>query len=76
MKKILSLMLALTMCLGLAACGNDNEPTETPAETPAETTPVETPAETGSAGDYGDFAGSLIEEGKLIMVTNASFPPL
>ena len=75
MKKILSLMLALTMCLGLAACGNDNEPTETPAETPAETTPVETPAETGSAGDYGDFAGSLIEEGKLIMVTNASFPP-
>ena len=75
MKKILSLMLALTMCLGLAACGNNNEPTETPAETPAETTPVETPAETGSAGDYGDFAGSLIEEGKLIMVTNASFPP-
>ena len=75
MKKILSLMLALTMCLGLAACGNDNEPTETPAETPAETTPVETPAETGSASDYGDFAGSLIEEGKLIMVTNASFPP-
>ena len=75
MKKILSLMLALTMCLGLAACGNNNEPTEPPAETPAETTPVETPAETGSAGDYGDFAGSLIEEGKLIMVTNASFPP-
>ncbi len=30
----------------------------------------------GSAtGDYGDFADSLIEEGRLIMVTNASFPP-
>ena len=28
-----------------------------------------------ATGDYGDFADALIEPGKLIMVTNASFPP-
>ena len=77
MKKILSLLLAMTMVMGLAACGGQETPEETnttPAESPAES-PAETPEEGGSTGDYGDFAGSLIEEGKLIMVTNASFPP-
>ena len=44
-KKLISLLLALTMVLALAACSNTDEP----AETPAETTPVETPAETTPA---------------------------
>ena len=44
MKKLLTLALALVLCLSLAACGGSKE---TPAEKPAETTeaPAETPAE-------------------------------
>ena len=43
MKKIIALLLALTMLLGLAACGS--KPTETPAEEPAVEAPAEQPAE-------------------------------
>ena len=43
MKKLLTLALALVLCLSLAACGGSKE---TPAEKPAETeAPAETPAE-------------------------------
>ena len=53
MKKLLALILALTMGLSLAACGNNGDtqdtgsPAETPAETPEESpeAPEETPAE-------------------------------
>ena len=71
-KKLAAFALAATMSLGLlTACGGGNEPAETPApetETPAAETPAEeTPAATG------EF--TTIEEGKLIMSTNATFPP-
>lgn len=46
MKKLLALILALTMVFALAACGQSAAPAETPAaETPAEA-PAEAPAET------------------------------
>ena len=61
MKKILSLILALTMIFALCACGKTEAPAETPAETPAEA-----PAEP---------AFTTCEEGVLIMATNAAFPP-
>ena len=56
MKKILSLMLALALCLGLTACGdtNDDQPetsqpgTETSSPAPEET-PAETPEESPEA---------------------------
>ena len=71
-KKLAALGLTAALSLSLlAACGGGNEPAETPApetETPAAETPAEeTPAATG------EF--TTIEEGKLIMSTNASFPP-
>ena len=44
MKKIVALLLALTMVFVLCACGKTEAPAETPAETPAEA-PAETPAE-------------------------------
>ena len=47
MKKLLSLALALTMALTLAACGGTPSGENTGA--PAETTPVESPAETQPA---------------------------
>lgn len=50
MKKLISVLLALTMILALVACGGTEKPAETPAEKPAET-PAETPAE-APANDY------------------------
>lgn len=55
MKKIISLMLALVLCLGLTACGGnggdgDSQPENTQTETNSpvpEETPSETPAESG-----------------------------
>ena len=71
-KKLAAFGLTAALSLSLlTACGGGNEPAETPApetETPAaETAAAETPAATG------EF--TTIEEGKLIMSTNATFPP-
>ena len=83
MKKLLAMLLALAMILSLAACGGsgssaetESEPTEAPvaAETEPEAEP-ETEAE--PEADPEAEAGGLptIEDGKLIMSTNAAFPP-
>ena len=65
MKKVLALTLGAALSFSLlSACSGGS------AETPA---PETTPAETAPAGDYGEF--TTIEEGKLIMSTNAQFPP-
>ena len=80
-KKLIALGLSAVLCLGLAACGNGGETNSpapsgsAPADTaPADTEPADTtPADSTSTGDYGEF--TTIEEGKLIMATNASFPP-
>ena len=59
MKKIISVALALVMCLCLfAACA------------PAATTPTTN----GTAGD-GEQTLNTLKAGKLIMSTNAEFPP-
>jgi len=49
MKKIIAMLLACVMVLGLAACGGNSAPAETKANTPAETKPAEKPAETTPA---------------------------
>ena len=77
-KKLLALGLSLTMALSLAACGG-NTASGSSSNTDASTSQADASASTGdgsaAAGDYGDFASSLVEEGKLIMSTNAQFPP-
>ena len=65
MKKMLSLALVLVLMMSLAACGAK---TETPAAA-AETTAAAAETEAAAA------EVSTIEAGKLIMSTNASFPP-
>ncbi len=72
MKKLLAIALALVMVLGLlAGCGAaNNEPTE--ADTPAIDTLPDATEETEAAEDAGL---TTVEEGKLIMSTNAAFPP-
>ena len=44
MKRIVSLLLVLTICIGLCACGSAATPTEAPTETPTEA-PTEAPTE-------------------------------
>ena len=80
-KKLLALGLTLTMALSLAACGGNSgsSASGSSSNTDASTSQADASASTGdgsaAAGDYGDFASSLVEEGKLIMSTNAQFPP-
>ena len=71
MKKMLSLALVLVLMMSLAACGAK---TETPAATTAPAAAAET---TAAAADTETPAAEVktIEAGKLIMSTNASFPP-
>ena len=80
MKKILALIMAAALaCSLLAGCSNDQATDDTPDTNPSGSTApsdsVQPSDEGDEAGAYGDFADSLIEPGKLIMVTNASFPP-
>ena len=79
MKKLLAMTLALAMSLSLAACGGGASSSTPSASTPDAST--STPdASTGDestgfavSSEYGDF--TVVEEGKLHMSTNASFPP-
>ena len=67
MKKLIALLLALVMVLGLVACGAKEEaPAETPAETPSETpaeTPVETPAEEPAEQEDVSLSMWIYEDG-------------
>ena len=76
MKKLTALLLALCMVFALAACGEDAETAESaaPSEEPAESAaPSEEPAESEEPAAESGF--TTVEEGKLIMSTNAAFPP-
>ena len=67
MKKIISIVLAALLCMSLfAACGNNAAPAETNS-----TEGTTAPETTGTAA----AAFNTVEEGKLIMATNAFFPP-
>lgn len=70
MKKMLSLALVLVLMMSLAACGAKTE-------TPATTAPAAAAETTAAAADTEAPAAEVktIEAGKLIMSTNASFPP-
>ena len=78
MKKFLSLVLALALALSLAACGgtgnNGGNTTGNGgnANTSADTN---TSADADTGDDAGEAGVTPVEEGKLIMSTNAAFPP-
>ena len=69
MKKLFALLLTLAMSLSLAACGGDTASEETTDNTDTQT------EDTGDAAGTSDVAFTTVEEGKLIMSTNAAFPP-
>ena len=72
MKKIFAMVLAALLCLSLfAACGAENTPATTPATNGAtEGTTEATTEATSAAAQF-----TTVEDGKLIMATNAFFPP-
>ena len=74
MKKIFAIVLAALMVAGMfAGCGNSAEETQAPETTAAAAETTAAAAETTEAAEAAAF--TTIEEGKLIMTTNAAFPP-
>ncbi|MDD6211740.1 MAG: ABC transporter substrate-binding protein [Clostridiales bacterium] len=61
MKKLLAFALALTMAVGMSACGSSSKATEAPA------------AEGADQNQAASF--TTVAEGELHMATNAAFPP-
>ena len=85
MKKLTALLLAGVMAFGLAACSGDGS--ESAADTSSSADTSSAAEETGDAaeesGETGEDAAAgetayevtTVEDGKLIMSTNAAFPP-
>ncbi len=73
MKKFLALAMALAMVMSLAACGNGSSSS---AGTSSSNNSSASQSDASSSGDTSS-TGELttIQEGKLIMSTNAAFPP-
>ena len=80
MKKLLSVMLAAALALSVTACGSTASSESTAASEPAAESASSEAAETSEAAGE-DTAGAAsaglttVEAGKLIMSTNAAFPP-
>ena len=80
MKKLFSVMLAAALALSVTACGNTASSESTAASEPAAESASSEAAETSEAAGE-DTAGAAsaglttVEAGKLIMSTNAAFPP-
>lgn len=76
-------MLSMLLCIGmvsalLAGCGGSSNETEAPAQTEApaeEEQETEAPEAEEPAAETGAAEFTTVEEGKLIMATNAAFPP-
>ena len=78
MKKFLSLVLALALALSLAACGgtgNNGSNTTGNGGNANTSAGTNTSADADTGDDAGEAGFTTVEEGKLIMSTNAAFPP-
>ena len=77
MKKFLAMTLALAMSLSLAACGGGASSSTPSASTPdaSTSTPDASAGDESTGGETADLSEVLVEPGKLIMSTNAAFPP-
>ncbi len=78
MKKFLAMFLAGIMVLSLAACGGSDDGSSAAADTTAAQadTQADTEADTGASEEGSEAAAfTTVQPGKLIMGTNASFPP-
>lgn len=75
-KKLAALLLALSMVFALCACSNQGgTPTPTAEPSAAGEPSAEPSAEATEPAQGGSAAFTTIQEGKLLMATNAAFPP-
>lgn len=76
MKKVFALALTVLMVMSMfAGCGNSNTAKTTTAATEAPATAAETTAAATTAAETAAAELKTVESGKLIMSTNAAFPP-
>ena len=77
MKKFLAMTLALAMSLSLVACTGAGSQSGSSASTPdaSTSTPDASTGDESTGGETTDLSEVLVEPGKLIMSTNAAFPP-
>lgn len=76
MKKVIAMLVATIMCVvALTACGNSSEPASAEASASAEGTTAESSVAESTAAVSTEAAVSTIQDGKLIVGTNAAFPP-
>ncbi len=74
-KKLLALGLSLTMALSLAACTGAGSSDASSAGSSSNTDASASAGSSSSTADTADLSEALVEPGKLIMSTNAAFPP-
>ena len=79
MKKVLSVLLAASLALGMTACGStaSSEAASEPAasESTASSDAASSEAASDATSDTASAEVTTVEPGKLIMSTNAAFPP-
>ena len=75
MKKFLALTMAMAMVLGLAACGNSSSGSSASTGGPSASQSDASTGDESTGGGAVDLSDALVEPGKLIMSTNAAFPP-
>ena len=75
MKKILAFAMAAAMVLSLAACGGGNNGASSKNNNPGASSGAPQGGGSSSQQPSGGSAFTTIEDGKLIMSTNAQFPP-
>lgn len=75
MKKFLALTMAMAMVLGLAACGNNSSGSSASTGGSSASQSDASTGDESTGGGAVDLSDALVEPGKLIMSTNAAFPP-
>ena len=79
MKKLTAIMLASVMAFSLAACSGDSSESTAPESSSTATSEEAASSETASSetasAETASYDVTTVEDGKLIMSTNAAFPP-
>ena len=79
MKKLTAIMLASVMAFSLAACSGDSSESTAPESSSTTTSEEAASSETASSetasAETASYDVTTVEDGKLIMSTNAAFPP-
>ena len=79
MKKLTAIMLASVMAFSLAACSGDSSESTAPESSSTATSEEAASSETTSSetasAETASYDVTTVEDGKLIMSTNAAFPP-